>query len=94
MVPLPASAPPAVFQTSSVRKTGFAELARFISAATPLSPAAELDREDYFLRKEIRYYFGEYGIRKLGVRLQATAGQGFEQRRHALLTEIDKAVIA
>lgn len=86
------SEPPSVFQTSSVRKTGFSELAEFIAAAAPLNAAAETEREDYFLRKEIRYYWGEYGLKKIGHEIQATAGDGFERRRRTLLRDLESAV--
>ncbi len=77
--------PPAIFQTSSVRQTGFSELAEFILSCRPLDQAGELDREAYFLRKEIRYYYGEFGLKRLAQNLETTAGKGFEERRKILL---------
>jgi LAO/AO transport system kinase len=77
--------PPAIFQTSSLRQSGFAALAEFLLSCQPLDHAGELDREAYFLRKEIRYYYGEYGLRRLAHLIDATAGKGFEERRRILL---------
>ncbi|MCX7633389.1 MAG: protein kinase [Turneriella sp.] len=79
---------PPIFQTSSWRRTGFSELAQFVLSAQPLDPAAELERENYFLRKEIRYYFGEYGLRRLEGRIVETVGKNFEERRQLLLGEL------
>lgn len=81
--------PPAIFQTSSVRQSGFAELAEFILSCKPLDQAGELDREAYFLRKEIRYYYGEFGLKRLAHNLDATAGKGFEERRQILLNNLE-----
>ncbi|GAB4439081.1 MAG: protein kinase [Turneriella sp.] len=81
--------PPAIFQTSSVRQSGFAELAEFILSCKPLDQAGELDREAYFLRKEIRYYYGEFGLKRLAHNLDATAGKGFEERRQILLNSLE-----
>jgi LAO/AO transport system kinase len=75
---------PEIFQTSSVRKSGFDALAGFVAAAAPLSAAGEAQREEYFLKKEIRYYYGEYGIRTMAPQL-GQPSQGFERRRLALL---------
>lgn len=80
--------PPAIFQTSSVRKSGFAELAEFVAGATPLATAGEIDREDYFLKKEIRYYYGEFGLKAMSEFLENSAGS-FEARRAELLGRLD-----
>ena len=80
--------PPEIFQTSSVRKSGFDDLARFIGTASPLGKVEELDREDYFLKKEIRYYYGEFGIRSMGPQLTASHNLGFEKRRFELLENL------
>lgn len=80
--------PPEIFQTSSVRKSGFDDLARFIGTALPLGKVEELDREDYFLKKEIRYYYGEFGIRSMGPQLTASHSLGFEKRRFELLENL------
>lgn len=85
------SQPPQIFQTSSVRQSGFTGLAEFIAEAKPLHPAAEIERENYFLRKEIRFYFGEYGLKKLATSIESSAGQGFEVRRQQLLGELNAA---
>lgn len=80
--------PPAIFQTSSVRKSGFAELAEFVATAEPLTPAGEKDREDYFLKKEIRYYYGEFGLKAMSEFLEKSTGS-FEARRAELLRRLD-----
>lgn len=77
--------PPAIFQTSSVRQSGFDALAAFVGEAKSLDAAGEAAREDYFLKKEVRYYYGEYGIRTMAPDLQKPATGGFEKRRLALL---------
>lgn len=82
--------PPEIFQTSSVRKMGFNELAEFVSAAVPLAPIGDLEREDYFLRKEVRYYFGEYGIKALALLASENAAQGFEARRLQLTQKLSQ----
>jgi len=79
---------PAIFQTSSVRRTGFSELAEFILSCKPLDQARELDREAYFLRKEIRYYYGEFGLNRMAHILEASAGKSFEERRKLLLDSL------
>ncbi len=78
--------PPEIFQTSSVRKTGFDELAKFVATSQPLTRQGDLEREAYFLRKEVRYYFGEYGIKALAGLVSENETQGFEARR-LLLTQ-------
>lgn len=79
--------PPAIFQTSSVRQSGFDALAAFVAAAQRLDSAGEVSREDYFLKKEIRHYYGEFGLRALATYLQAAAGS-FEKRRLDLLEKL------
>lgn len=76
--------PPAIFQTSSVRKSGFDALAAFVAAAQNLDVAGETAREDYFLKKEIRHYYGEFGLRAMATYVQTAAGR-FEKRRLDLL---------
>jgi LAO/AO transport system kinase len=80
--------PPSIFQTSSVRKSGFDELARFVGEAVPLSASDELLREEYFLKKEIRYYYGEYGLKMISTQAEAAQVEGFEKRRLALLERL------
>jgi LAO/AO transport system kinase len=80
--------PPAIFQTSSIRKSGFTELAEFVATAEPLTPSGEKDREDYFLKKEIRYYYGEFGLKAMSGFLEKSTG-GFEERRAELLRRLD-----
>ncbi len=80
--------PPSIFQTSSVRKSGFAGLAQFVGDATPLSGADELQREDYFLKKEIRYYYGEYGLKMISMKNENVQSAGFEHRRLELLERL------
>lgn len=80
--------PPEIFQTSSVRKSGFDTLAGFVGEAKRLDTHGEAAREDYFLKKEVRYYYGEYGIRKMAVDIQKSAMAGFEKRRLALLEKL------
>lgn len=80
--------PPAIFQTSSVRKSGFVELAQFVAAAQPLTGKDEKEREDYFLKKEIRYYYGEFGLKAMSEFFEKSAG-GFENRRAELLRRFD-----
>ncbi len=82
--------PPEIFQTSSVRKTGFADLANFVAASEALTRAGELDRENYFLRKELRYYFGEFGIKTLAGMIENNASQGFEKRRLQLVETLQQ----
>lgn len=82
--------PPEIFQTSSVRKSGFDELAAFVQAAEPLASGADLERENYFLRKEVRYYFGEYGIKALATMASEDAAQGFEDRRLSLTQKLNE----
>ena len=82
--------PPQIFQTSSVRKTGFDELAQFAATSEPLARPGDLDRENYFLRKEIRYYFGEYGIRSMAALVGESAAHGFEARRLALTQRLSE----
>lgn len=77
--------PPRIFQTSSVRNTGFTELAEFVSQAQPLGALQDADRENYFLKKEIRYHFGEVGLKKAKVQLPGSEFSGFEARRLHLL---------
>ncbi|MBN8220470.1 MAG: protein kinase [Spirochaetes bacterium] len=79
--------PPAIFQTSSVRQSGFDALAAFVAAAKRLDSAGEVSREDYFLKKEIRHYYGEFGLRALATYLQAASGS-FEKRRLDLLEKL------
>jgi LAO/AO transport system ATPase len=79
---------PTIFQTSSVRQTGFTELAEFILSCKPLDQKGELEREAYFLRKEIRYYYGEFGLKRLAHILEASAGKSFEERRKLLLDKL------
>lgn len=80
--------PPAIFQTSSVRKSGFDGLAGFVGEAQPLDSVGESAREDYFLKKEIRYYYGEYGIRTMTADIPKSAAAGFEKRRLVLLENL------
>lgn len=82
--------PPAIFQTSSVKKTGFAELADFLLACAPLDAQGELERENYFLRKEIRYYYGEVGLKRLAKKIEESAGSAFEERRLLLLKNLEE----
>lgn len=81
--------PPAIFQTSSVRQAGFSELADFILSCNPLDKGGELEREAYFLRKEIRYYYGEFGLKRLTHEIDSTAGKSFEERRQILLKNLE-----
>lgn len=80
--------PPQIFQTSSVRKAGFDELAAFVAASEQLSKRGDLERETYFLRKEVRYYFGEYGIKALAGLASENAVLGFEARRLQLTQKL------
>lgn len=80
-------APSAIFQTSSVRKTGFAELAQFVLAVQPLSPARDLAREDYFLKKEVRHYYGITGLKAEPLGEDAVL---FEARRAHLLARLSQ----
>ncbi len=83
------SAPaPQIFQTSSIRNTGFAELAEFVSHAQPLGALQDADRENYFLKKEIRYHFGEVGLKKANAQLPGAEHPGFEARRLHLLDRL------
>lgn len=77
--------PPEIFQTSSVRQSGFDALARFVGAAEQLSARQDKERENYFLKKEVRYYYGEFGLKKLAPELEKSVAVAFEQRRLELL---------
>jgi LAO/AO transport system kinase len=77
--------PPEIFQTSSIRKSGFENLATFVAEAQPLSQRGDLERENYFLKKEIRYYYGAFGLKKMAPELEKSETIGFEQRRLDLL---------
>lgn len=79
---------PKIYQTSSIRKTGFADLAEFVSTARPLSIDAEADRENYFLKKEVRYYFGEVGLKKTLPQLSDRQMGDFEERRLRLIDRL------
>lgn len=81
-----------IFQTSSVLRTGFAALADFVRLAKPLSSFAAVERENYFLRKEIRYYFGEYGVKKIAALVAGDDERFFETKRLALLESLRKTV--
>lgn len=80
--------PPQIFQTSSVRRAGFEELAAFVAASELLTKQGDADRETYFLRKEVRYYFGEYGIKALAGLASENETQGFEARRLQLTQKL------
>lgn len=83
------SAPaPRIFQTSSIRNTGFTELAEFMSQAQPLGALQDADRDNYFLKKEIRYHFGEVGLKKANAQLPGSEHSGFEVRRLHLLDRL------
>lgn len=80
--------PPRIFQTSSIRNTGFTELAEFVAQAQPLGALQDADRENYFLKKEIRYHFGEVGLKKANAQLPGSEHPGFESRRLHLLDRL------
>lgn len=86
-----AASPPRIFQTSSVRKSGFEDLAQFISQAKPLNAIGEEARESYFLEKEIRYYFGEMGLKRMRQSVRQLTSGGFEKRRRDLLDRLFEA---
>lgn len=81
--------PVPIFQTSSVRQTGFVELAEFVTNASALSERADNERDNYFLRKEIRYYFGEWGLKKLEESLHLAKEKSFEARRIQILSGLN-----
>lgn len=81
--------PVPIFQTSSVRQTGFVELAQFVTNASALSEKADIERDNYFLRKEIRYYFGEWGLKKLEASLRLVKEKSFEARRSQILSGLN-----
>lgn len=85
--------PPAIFQTSSIKKTGFTELADFLLTSTPLDREGELERENYFLRKEIRYYYGEVGLKRLAKMIEQSADRAFEERRLLLLKNLEEITV-
>ena len=83
-----AAQPPQIFQTSSVRNTGFRELAEFVAQAQPLGALQDADRENYFLKKEVRYHFGEVGLKQVNAQLPGAEYPGFEARRLHLLDRL------
>jgi LAO/AO transport system kinase len=85
---------PRIFQTSSVRKTGFSELAEFVSSTKPLAFSADSLRAEYFLQKEVRQLFGEYGLRGLPYAITNEPGVGYEQRRLEIIESLKKQLPA
>jgi len=81
-----ALAPPEIFQTSSVRKTGFEALAKFVATREKLSQSADITRENYFLKKEIRHYYGINGLRGESL---SNENALFEERRLTLLARLE-----
>ncbi|HRP68948.1 MAG TPA: protein kinase [Turneriella sp.] len=80
---------PNIFQTSSLNKTGFEELADFLINSKPLSVTEEAKREEYFLKKELRYFYGEFGVEVMQKEITRTASLLFEERRQTLLNALD-----
>jgi len=83
---------PVIFQTSSVLNTGFDALADFVRRANHLSSFAATERENYFLQKEVRYYFGEHGVKRIAGMLVGYDPRFFETKRLALLENLRKTI--
>ncbi|MBV6493977.1 MAG: hypothetical protein LDLANPLL_02001 [Turneriella sp.] len=80
---------PPIFQTSSLSNSGFDELAEYLIHEKAKIAVDESAREEYFLKKELRYFFGEYGVKALTREIHNTFSVSFETRRKMLLDSLN-----
>ena len=76
-----------IFMTSALNQEGFPELAEFVLNAKPLEAHQTQAREAYFIEKEIRYEWGEAGLKAFR-EISRSNLQSFEENRKGILAAL------